>query len=318
MDIGGEPKMTFAGQATPNFFATLGVKPALGRDFRSDELQPDGPHVIMLTDTFWRSEFGADPNVVGRTIRLDSKAVTIVGVLPANFEFAPRSSPIWVPMHPANDLLTRRSLRWTHVIGRLTPGVSTEQARAEMNGITARLAQEYPKEDSAVILMMESLRDRIVGQIRPLLLVLLGSVGFVLLITCANVSNLLMTRAVGRRKEFAVRSALGATRGDLLRQLLTESLLLSSVGAVAGLVAARWGVDLLIAAIPESQLQAMPFLRHAGINPVVLAFLLGVALLTAILFGIAPGLTASKWTLNDSLKDEARGPSGRQGCAALW
>jgi len=312
MNIGGEPKMTLAGQATPNFFGTLGVKPALGRDFRGDEQQSDGPHVVMLTDAFWRSEFGADPNVVGRTIRLDSNAVTIVGVLPANFEFAPRNSPIWVPMHPADDLLTRRSLRWTNVIGRLAPGVSPEQARAEMSGITARLAQEYPKEDGALLFRMGSLRDGIVGQIRPLLLVLLGSVGFVLLITCANVANLLMTRSVARRKEFAVRSALGATRGDLLSQTLAESLLLSSIGGAAGLIAARWGVDLLIAAIPESQFQAMPFLRHAGINSMVLAFLLSVAVLTAILFGIAPGLAASKWTLNDSLKDEARGTSGRQ------
>lgn len=313
LDTNGEPKMTFAAQVMPNFFATLGVKPALGRDFSPDEMQPDGPRVVILSDLFWRSQFGADPHMVGRTIRLDNKAVIVIGVLPANFEFAPRSSPLWVPMHPSGDLLTRRSLRWTNVIGRLAPGVSPEQARAEMNGITARLAQEYPKEDAAVILVMRSLRDRIVGKIRPLLLVLLGTVGFVLLITCANFANLLMTRSVGRRKEFAVRSALGATRGDVLRQLLTESLLLSAIGAAAGLLVARWGVDLIIAAIPDSQLDAMPYLRTAGVNPAVLAFLAGVTLLVAILFGTAPGLAASKWSLNDSLKDEARGgTSGSQ------
>ena len=313
IDTGGEPKITFATQVLPNFLATLGVQPALGRDFSKEELQPDGPHAVILSDAFWRSEFGADPKIIGRTIRLDNKPVPVVGVLAANFEFAPRSSPLWVPMAPSGDLLTRRSLRWTNVVARLAPGVSMEQAHAEMNGITARLAQEYPKEDGAVILMIGTLRDRIVGKIRPLLLVLLGAVGFVLLITCANVANLLMTRSVGRRKEFAVRSALGATRGDVLGQLLTESLLLSAIGAAAGLMAARWGVDLLIAVIPESQLNAMPYLRTAGINPAVLAFLVGVTLLTAILFGIAPGLAASKWSLNDALKDEARGgTSGSQ------
>jgi putative ABC transport system permease protein len=310
---GSEPKIIFGGQAPTNFFRTLGVKPALGRDFSADEAGPDGPHVAIVSDSLWRSEFGADPSVIGRTIRLDDKSVTVVGVLPANFEFAPRFAPVWTPMSPTGDLATRRSLRWTNVIGRLAPGVSEEQARAEMNGITARLAQAYPKEDAAVILVMGKLRDQIVGKIRPLLFVLAGTVGFVLLITCANVANLLMTRSVGRRKEFAVRSALGATRRDLLGQLLTESILLSAIGAGVGLLAARWGVDLLIALIPDGQLNAMPFLRSAGINPAVLLFLAGVTVLTAILFGIAPGLAASKWSLNDALKDEARGgTSGSQ------
>ncbi len=310
----GEPKNTFAAQVTPSFFSTLGVKPALGRDFLEDEMRSDGPHVTILTDGFWRTEFGADPNVIGRIIRIDSKPATIVGVLPRDFEFAPaNSAPVWVPIHQTGDPITRRSLHWLSVFGRLVPGVTPDQARAELQSINTRLSHEYPKENSSVYFVMESLNEQVVGKVRPILLILLGAVGFVLLITCANVANLLMTRAIGRRKEFAVRSALGASRGSLLTQLLTESLLLSFAGACVGLVGAQWGVDLLIAAIPVSLLQATPYLRNAGINPPVLLFLCGVTVLTGILFGLAPGLHASRTTLNDVLKDESRsGTSGGQ------
>lgn len=303
-----EPKNIFAAQVTPNFFSTLGVKVTLGRDFVEDEMQSDGPHVTILTDGFWRTEFGADPNIVGRVIHLDGKPATIIGVLPREFEFAPaNSAPVWVPIHQSGDPITRRSLRWLTVIGRLAPGFTPEQARAEMESISAQLSQAYPKENGSTFFVMESLSEQIVGKVRPLLLILLGAVGFVLLITCANVANLVMTRSIGRRKEFAVRSALGANRATLLWQLLTESLLLSSIGAAVGLLGARWGVDLLVAAIPESQLQAMPYLRDAGINLPVLLFLCGVTVLSGILFGLAPGLDASRTSLNDVLKDETRG-----------
>ena len=310
----GEPKNTFAAQVTPSFFSTLGVKPALGRDFLVDEMRSDGPHVTILTDGFWRTEFGADPNVIGRIIRIDGKPATIVGVLPRDFEFAPaRSAPVWVPIHQTGDPITRRSLHWLSVFGRLAPGVTPEQARAEMQSISTRLSREYPKENSSVYFVMESLNEQVVGKVRPILLILLGAVGFVLLITCANVANLVMTRSIGRRKEFAVRSALGASRGSLLTQLLTESLLLSFAGASVGLVGAQWGVDLLIAAIPETLLRGTPYLRNAGINVPVLVFLCGVTVLTGILFGLAPGLHASRTSLNDVLKDESRsGTSGGQ------
>jgi predicted permease len=304
----GEPKNTFAAQVTPSFFSTLGVKPALGRDFLEDEMRSDGPHVTILTDALWRTEFGGDPNIVGRIIHLDGKPATIVGVLPREFEFAPaNSAPLWVPIHQTGDPITRRSLRWLSVFGRLAPGVSPDQVRAEMVSINTQLAREYPKENSATFFVMESLTERIAGKIRPILLILLGAVGFVLLITCGNVANLLMTRSIGRRKELAVRSALGASRASLLSQLLTESLLLSFIGAGVGLLGAQWGVNLLVAAIPETQLQAMPYLRNAGINLPVLAFLCGVTVFTGILFGLAPGLEASRTSLNDILKDESRG-----------
>jgi predicted permease len=308
LEVGGEPKLTLATQVTPNFFSTLGVKPALGRDFLQSEDQPDGPHVVLLSDAFWRTEVGANPNVVGTSIRLDGKPVTIVGILPRNFEFAPsKSAPLWVPLHPAGDLGARRSLRWFNAIARLAPGVSPERARAEMNGITAQLASAHPKEDESMVFLLANFRERISGKIRPLLLVLLGAVGFVLLIACTNVANLLLTRSIGRRKEFAVRSALGATRGSLVSQLMTESLLLSVLGAAVGFLGAQWGVNLLVAAIPETQLRVMPYLRAAGASLPVLAFLCCVTLATGILFGLAPALAAAQSSMNDVLKDEARG-----------
>jgi len=308
LNTGGEPKITFAAQVTPNFFATLGVKPVLGRDFVAGEDQGDGPHVAILSYALWGAEFSADPDIVGRVLRLDGKPATVVGVLPREFEFAPaNSAPLWVPIHQTGDPITRRSLRWISVIGRMTPGVSSKQARGEMADITAQLAKEYPDFDGSTYFVMGSLRERITGKVQPLLLILLGAVGFVLLITCANVANLLMTRSIGRRKEFAVRSALGASRGNILSQLLTESLLLASCGAGVGLLAARWGVSALVEAIPNAQLRAMPYLREAGTNFAVLAFLGGVTLLTGLLFGLAPGLTMSTTTFNDVLKDESRG-----------
>ena len=306
--LADEPKNIFAAQVTSSFFSTLGVKPLLGRDFVDADVQTDGPHVAMLSYRFWQSDFGGDAGVIGRVVQVDNMPATIVGVLPGAFEFAPaNSTPMWVPIHQNGDLITRRSLRWMNVIGRLGPGVSADQARAEMDGITAQLIRAYPKEDGSTIFVMTGLRESIVGRIQPLLLILLGAVGFVLLIACANVANLLMTRSIGRRKEFAVRVALGASRGNILSQLLTESLLLSAIGAALGLAGAQWGVSLLLAAMPEAQLQAMPYLREVETNLAVLAFLCGVAVLTAIIFGLAPGLAIAHSSVNEALKDESRG-----------
>jgi len=304
----GEPKAVFATQVMPNFFSTLGVKPTLGREFVDGEDVSDGPHVVMLTYGYWRSDFGGDPEVIGRTITLDSKPATIVGVLPRDFQFAPSNDfPLWVPMHVTADFASHRNLRWLNVFVRLAPGVSMAQAQAEMDGITAQLAREYPQQDGSVFVAMGTLRHRIVGQVQPLLLVIFGAVGFVLLIACANVANLMMTRAAGRRKEFAIRTALGASRRQLIAQLLTESVLLAAWGAAFGFVAVQWGVNVLIGAIPQPVLSSLPNLRDAGTNLPVLAFLCGVTLLTAVLFGLAPALSMSQTKVSDALKDESRG-----------
>ncbi len=306
----GDPKTIFSVMVTPDFFSTLGVRPLLGRDFVAGEDLPEGsgPTVAIISYGFWRSEFSADPHVIGRTIRLDNKPVTVVGVLPRDFEFAPEGSALlWVPLHLNAYTATARNARWLNVIARLAPGIGLEQARAEMEGITAQLAREYSRQKASVIVDVGSLRDEIVGNIRPLLLILFGAVSFVLLIACANVANLLMTRAIDRRREFAVRTALGANRFHLLAQLLTESLLLSTVGAILGVLGAIAGVRLLVGAIPESQLQSMPFLADAGINLPVLGFVGGITILTAILFGVGPGMTVPQTPLSEVLKDESRG-----------
>ncbi len=312
----GDPKTIYSAMVTPNFFSTLGVKPMLGRDFVAgeDRLANSGPAVAILSYSLWRSDFAADPHVIGRTIHLDNKPVTVVGVLPRDFEFAPEGTALlWAPLYTTAYTAGARNLRWLNVIGRLAPGVTADHARAEMQGISAQLAQEYSRQDASIFVTVASLRDEIVGNIRPLLLILFGAVCFVLLIACANVANLLMTRSIDRRREFAVRAALGAGRFHLLAQLLTESLLLSTMGAVLGVLGAVVGVRLLVGAIPEAQLQAMPYLADAGINLPVLGFVCVVTVVTAVLFGVGPGFAVPQTPLSEVLKDESRGgTSGAQ------
>ncbi|HEY4741733.1 MAG TPA: ABC transporter permease [Candidatus Acidoferrales bacterium] len=305
----GDPKNVFAAQVLPNFFSTLGVKPMLGRDFVDGEDKPDGPYVVILSYRTWRSDFGGDPNVIGRSYRIDNKPVTIIGVLPKAFEFAPagQSSAMWVPMHAEGDLVERRSLRWMNGIARFAPGTSAKQAQADLDAVTAQLDREYPGPNANIHVVMVGLREKIVGQVRPLLLILTGTVAFVLLIACANLANLLMARSVGRQKEFAIRAAMGATRIDLIRQLLTESLMLSFLGAAAGILVAQWGVSALIAAIPVPILQSLPYLRDAGMNLPVLLFLVCVTLLTGTIFGLAPGLAVAESTVGEILKEDSRG-----------
>ena len=312
----GDPKTVYSAMVTTNFFSTLGVTPILGRDFAAGEDLPEGsgPTVAIISYSFWKSDFLGDPKVIGRVVHLDGKPVTIVGVLPRDFELAPAGVvPIWVPQHLSPYLATGRNARWLNVIARLAPGVTLEQARAEMATINTQLAREYPQQNAAIAVNVAPLSDEIAGDVRPLLLVLFGAVTFVLLIACANVANLLMSRSIDRRREFAIRSALGASQLHLVLQLLMESLLLSAMGAIIGFLGAWVGIWLLVRSVPEAQLAALPYLLDVGISWPVLGFVGGITILTALLFGLGPGLSVPQTPITEVLKDESRGgTSGSQ------
>jgi len=316
----GEPQILQAAQASANFFATLGVRPILGRDFAPGDdvvISEDtsvSPKVALLTYSFWRTQFSGDPHIVGRSMQLDNSSVSIIGVLPRDFEFAPtRNAQIWVPLHISGSMAARRSLRWMPCIGRLAPGVSQQQARAEMDSITARLAAAYPQANATIQVLMSPLRERIIGPVQALLWILFGAVGFVLLIACVNVANLMMVRASGRRREFAIRTALGASRGRLISQMLTESLILSLAGGALGFVFAQWGTSALIAGIPEQLAFSLPFLQDTHPNVAILAFLCAIAVITGVLFGLAPALQVSRERVGDALKQETRTAVGGTG-----
>jgi predicted permease len=257
------------------------------------------------------SRFGGDPHILTRSIQLDNNIVTIIGVLPREFEFAPRgNAELWVPLHIQDDLVSRRSLRWMPVVGRLAKGFTMQQARSEFTSINSGLAAAFPKENGAIQVVMIPLRSRIVGQVQPLLLILFGAVGFVLLIACANVTNLFLVRTASRKREFSIRAALGAGRGRLVSQVLAESLMLAAAGGVLGLLLAEWGTALLVAAIPQTLLDSTPFLRDAHANLAVLLFLGGAVILSGIGFGLAPALQISHGYEGEALKEEGRASAG--------
>jgi putative ABC transport system permease protein len=304
------PSMSTSG----TFFPLLGIRPALGRLYGPEDDREGAEPVVVLSHGAWQRRYGADPALPGRTVLLNGTVHTVIGVLPASFQFAPAPpADFWVPLRPRlpAPLLERRNLHWVDVVGRLKPGISQEVAQAKLAGIAEALAAEYPASNSGVGISLSGLRDAIVGPVRPLLLMLLGAVALVLLIACGNVANLLLARSAARQKELSIRLALGASRGRLVRQLLTESMLLSLVGGATGLLCAQWGLELLLAAIPAEQLGAMPYLKELPLDGRILLFTFAVSLLTGVLFGLAPALVSTRTDLQGAMKGQVQGGGGR-------
>ena len=301
MNLGGKgtPEHVNGLPAEANFFSLLGVAPLAGRTFESGEDQPGKDQVAVLSYGLWEGHFAGDRGVIGRTIELDGKTFTIVGVMPPTFRF-PFQTQLWIPLDMDSKTLGQRGSHWANAIGRLKPGVTLQTARADLKVIAARLEKTYPDSNDKVGAAATSLHDALVGDSRDSLLMMLSAVGLVLLIACANVANLLLSRAVARQKEMAVRSALGAARGRLLRQLLTESLLLSLSGGALGLVVARG----ILTAFTHTQSFALGQFT-IQLNAEVLAFTLALSVATGVVFGIIPALRTAATDLHEELKGGA-------------
>ncbi len=312
------PDRVLAGRVTEGFFQTLGIAPALGRIFSNEEQEP-GSAVVVLGDAVWRHRFDSDAAVVGKTLRLDRRPHTIVGVMPRGFEFTlpgvqqgDRTPDLWIPRSFTSRELQSWGMQYNHsLIARLRPGTTLEQARTEAQLLAPRIQEQYPAQllqvfkGAKLSLVVSPLREELVGDSRTLLLLLLGAVAFVLLIGCANVANLLLARTAFRRKEIALRGAMGASRTRIVVQMLTESLALGAGGGLLGLALAFAGLPLLLALSPDS----LPREAEIAIDWRVLVFALAVSLGTAVLFSIAPALGLTNRDLNESLQDAARGSS---------
>jgi putative ABC transport system permease protein len=306
----GDPARLQGTVVTADLFPLLGIAPALGRGFLPEEDKPSAKgNVVLLSQQLFQRRFNSDPNVLNQAITLDGKSYTVVGVMPRSFEFPIQNDPVdlWTTMADddsgSSPISAQRGAHFLGLLGRLKPGVSKEQAQAEMNTIATRLEEQYPDTNARKGIRLESALSALVGDIRPALLILLGAVACVLLIACANVANLLLARAMTRHKEMAIRSALGASRMRVVRQLLTESVLLSLSGGALGLLLALWWSDLLVALGKED----IPRAVHVALDWRVLGFTLLVSIITGLVFGVVPAIHSSRTDLTESLKEGGRG-----------
>ena len=292
--------------AGADFFRVLGVRPLAGRWFAPDEEKAGAPRVAVISEKLWQERFGRDPGVIGRTLRLNGEPRTVVGVM-ARKDMYPDFVDVWLPMVFAEEESQNRGTIFLDALARLAPGATLDAARTEARVISSRLAKQYPESSPGLVIDMKPLQEVMVGDVRTPLLVLLGSVLFVLLIACANVANLQLVRASAREGEVAVRTALGAGRGRIVRQLLTESVVLALTGGAAGVALAVWATKALVTAAP----QGTPRIEEVAVDGPVLLFALAITLTTGLLFGLAPALQASRPNLASTLKEGARGSRGR-------
>ncbi|HTT34144.1 MAG TPA: ABC transporter permease [Methylomirabilota bacterium] len=306
----GEAEQANVVFVSSDYFRQLGVVPALGRDFAPGEDRVGAAPLVMITEGFWKRKFGSSPEVLTKSLTLDGKDFSIIGVVPAKFDLlgALRSRDVYIPIGQWNNplLLNRAAGLGIHGIGRLKPGVTLEQARADMERVTRDLAGVYPESDKGIGAALIPLRERMLGRAERFLLLLFGAVGFVLLIACVNVANLVLARSANREREFAVRKALGAGQSHLVRQLVTEGILLALIGGGVGLLFATWGVRAALSRLPAN----LPRAGEVGIDTHVLLFSAVASVLTGILFSLVPAIKSSRANLHDALKEGGRGTSG--------
>jgi putative ABC transport system permease protein len=306
----GEPERIPTVLATAGLFDMLGVRPIQGRTFLPDEDQPGKPHVVVMSERLWRRRFGADPKLLGSSITLDGQAATVIGIMPASFQFPAGNLTrnLWMPLEFSADRLKERGNHWMAVVGRLKAGTTMASADADLKRVAANIEQQFPDEQKGRSVWTRTMQDVLVGNLRPVLLILMGSVGFVLLIACANVANLLLARAASRTREVAVRAALGASRGRLIRQFLTESILLALAGGVLGAFLADAGVQALTKFAPGQ----IPQATSIHLDGTVFLFLTAVCLLAGIIFGVVPAFQSTGRDLQTGLRE-----GGRSGSAGI-